>query len=247
MTRGALILAVLPAAVQAQLLDCAPPTDALAKLPAVATAVTLLDKIFPDIAAALGDSVAEVCLTDPPFGALGYFDADARRIVLAEGLSDGLQQAVFFHELRHARQFDFGACPTPKLSMHDYAEAIFLMEADASVTTVLIADALRDLGDPRMWHALAAWPMQADILSAFEASRTSGSGLPDAAAAAFAAWYSYEPRREAYYVGACSDYLDWLDRENLIPHYGTLEDDFFDAFCVLPDGTPYPCARPDPP
>ncbi|MBS0126223.1 DUF6782 family putative metallopeptidase [Thetidibacter halocola] len=240
---AALLLAwLMPLAVLAQPMDCVDTVARDPRLAPVARALDATDALFPALREALAASVGHLCLAQPPLGAQGYFEPATRRLVLSADLPEGLMQAVFFHELRHAQQFASGSCPAPELAMQDHAQAVFAMEADASVSALVIADALRQQGEAAMWQALAAWPMQADIALAYDSARDDGQGIAQAAAAAFDAWYAGEERREAYYVAACMDYLDKQDREHRLPRYDSLDPGFFDGLCVLPDGAAYACA-----
>jgi len=76
--------------------------------------------------------------------------------------------AVAVHELRHVEQFDVGTCPSLDLSMMEHIRAVFAMEADASVRSLVVAAGLREQGRPAMCDALANWPMQADLATRFD-------------------------------------------------------------------------------
>ena len=128
--------------------------------------------------------------------------------------------------------------------MRDYAEAIFAMEADASVAGLVVADFLRHQGQPQMWQALETWPMQADITAVYADALRNGQDLAQAASVAFDAWYADPERRRAYYVSACLDYLDRFEDDHLLPRYESLDPAFYRALCRLPDGTAYPCTPP---
>ncbi|SIS97209.1 hypothetical protein SAMN05421759_10855 [Roseivivax lentus] len=232
----------------AQPLSCAsaPFTD----LPGVTQALDALAPALDEYAAlrrTLDDTVAAICLRDGPGEAQGYFEPETRRIVLSDGLETPLMMAVLVHELRHAAQYESAVCPDRALAMGDYAQAVAAMEADASVTSLVIADALARAGAPAMWQALADWPMQADIAAAFAEARAAGADLAGAASLAFDAWYLAPDRVSTYYVAACSDYLDAADRDHLLPRYGSLSEGYFTALCHLPDGTRYSCAPPSAP
>ncbi len=243
--RALLLALAFPASLAAQPMDCVTDIERAPKLAPVVAALDLLDTSLLSLRDALTRSVAEVCLGRPPLDARGYFEPDARRIVLASDLSDGMVQAVFFHELRHALQFESGVCPTPDLSMQEHAAAILAMEADASVAALVVADMLRSAGNDAMWQALATWPMQDDITAAFAAELDTTQDVQRAALVAFDAWYAREDRREIYYQAACLDYLDQQEREHLIPRYNSVDPNFFEDLCILPGGERYDCAGQD--
>jgi hypothetical protein len=220
----------------------APPFDTLPELRQVVAALAPAFAEFTPLADTLAGQVTEICVADPLIGARGYFEPETGRLMLATGLPPGLAQAVLVHELRHVQQFELGACPAPGLSMQDHAQAVFAMEADASVTSLVVADYLRSRNQPEMWQALADWPMQADIAAAYDAARV--DGIDAAAAAAFTAWYEGEDRRRSYYAAVCLDYLDRQERLHRLPAYGALSDTFFTRLCKLPDGRSYTCRAP---
>ena len=184
------------------------------------------------------------CLADTMLSERGYYEPDVRTIVLARDMSPGLMLAVAVHELRHVEQFDVGSCPSLDLSMKEYVGAVFAMEADASVTSLVVAAGLREQGRPAMWNALANWPMQADLATRFDTILNETSDVGLAASAAFLAWYDNDMRRDSYYVAVCSNYLDQIDREHLLPKYDNLSGAYFDDLCRLPDGSPYECRGP---
>lgn len=207
----------------------------------VATLAPALDR-FPRLAATLENDIAEICVSAGMVGAHGWFEPDTGRVTLAHGLAPGAAQAVLVHELRHVQQHVTGACPAPDLAMKEHARLVMAMEADASVTALVVAAALREAGEPAMWRALLAWPFQADLARTFDAELEAGSDLAGAASRAFAAWYDNGERRQAYYVSACLDYLDRSERLHLLDRNGNLPDAFFEQFCRLPDGRSYDCA-----
>jgi hypothetical protein len=189
--------------------------------------------LFPSLEASLAADASELCLAEPLHTARGYFEPETRRIVIEKALSSGLRQAVLVHELRHAQQFATGSCPAPGLSMRENARAVFAMEADASVVSMLVAW--------RMREAVANWPMQQDIAVAFAAEMAAHDDPTRSAASAFARWYADEARRERYYVAICSGYLDTEDSTHRLPSYGELDPAFFADLCRLPDGRAYDC------
>ena len=238
-----LALCVLAAPARAETKCAAPPFDTLPALAQSLSDLSLVFNAFSALRDTLNTEVSQVCIVDPMIGARGYFEPDTGRLMLAADLPPGLGQAVLVHELRHVQQFSLGTCPTPALTMQDYAQAVFAMEADASVTSLVVADFLRDRGKPAMWQALAEWPMQADIAAAYDAFRA--QGVEAAAAAAFAAWYDNEDRRRSYYASTCLDYLDREERSHRLPAQGALSEGFYSRLCVLPDGRAYSCMAPD--
>ena len=191
------------------------------------------------------ENKVSLCISETLRDAVGYLEPDSHRIVFAAGLSTGMIQAVGIHELRHAQQYVEGLCPTMNLSMKEFAEGVFAMEADASVTSLFLATHLRNQDAPEMWNALAGWPMQHDIAAAFDRVLNSTSDVKQAASDAFSQWYRNPSRVTAYYTGACMDYLDRLDRAKLVPRYDSLAGGFYDALCYLPNGEDYPCAKPE--
>jgi hypothetical protein len=235
-------LGALAPATQAQILTCtAPPFD---DPPEIATIIEQLRPVldrWPSLHVALFRDARELCLADTLHDARGYFEPRASRLVIAADMAPALQKAVMIHELRHLEQKFRGSCPEPKLSMQENARAIFAMEADAATYSLAVAWDLREAGMSDTWEALASWPMQADIATAFEAEMSRSGDLIGAASAAFTQWYAKEARRELYYLASCSDYLAARDREHRQPSYDRLEPDFFTSLCRLPDGASYDC------
>lgn len=232
----------LPA--QAQTLTCAaPPFD---DPPEVATLVDQLRPALdrrPSLHVALFRDARELCVADTLHDARGYFEPRSSRLVIATDMAPALQKAVLIHELRHLEQKFHGSCPEPNLSMKENARAIFAMEADATTYSLAVAWDLRKAGMPDTWNALATWPMQADIATAFEAEMGRSGDLISAASAAFTQWYAKDGRRELYYLASCSDYLESRDRDHRMLSYDRLSSGFFNALCRLPDGEAYPCAE----
>lgn len=198
---------------------------------------------FPRLSETLNSDLT-ICLSDTLVSARGYYEPDDRMVVLADDMPSGLLLAVAVHELRHVQQFDVGSCPSLDLSMHEYANGVFAMEADASVTSLVVAAFLREQGDRTMWDALASWPMQSDLAKRFDAELEETSSISLAASAAFSAWYKSEERMDSYYISVCSNYLDQIDREHALPRYDSLSDGYFLDLCRLPDGTFYECRSP---
>ncbi|MDA7428093.1 hypothetical protein PGB28_06465 [Primorskyibacter aestuariivivens] len=227
-------------------MDCAAaPFSEPKDLKELITALEPVFRGFPTLNAGLTSDISEICLLHGPSEAQGYFEPDTRRIVLRAGQPVGLAQAILVHELRHAAQYATGICPGTDLAMADYAEAIFAMEADASVAGLVVADFMRNTGHDEMWQALAGWPMQADIAIAYDTALRDTGDIAQAASTAFDAWYEDPIRRQTYYVSACLDYLDQLERDHLLPRYESLGPSFYSSLCRLPDGTSYDCNRPE--
>lgn len=218
-----------------------PPFDDSAALSEVYDALSDIVAPFSGLAKVLNNDLT-LCLSDAMLVERGYYQPDGRKLVLADDMTPGLTLAVAVHELRHAEQFDTGSCPGLDLAMRDYAQGVFALEADASVTSFVVAAYHRAQGRAAMWDALAAWPMQADLAATFDAKLADTTDITAAASAAFAAWYDREDRKRNYYVAVCSNYLDELDRDHLVPQYNSLPDGYYAALCRLPDGRPYLCS-----
>ena len=200
---------------------------------------------FGGLGRILEDSPPEVCLAAYLFGAQGYVDAEARRVVIRADLPPGLMRAVAIHELRHVEQVKRGTCPSEGLSMQATGRVVMAMEADASAVSLAVAWSLREAGDGAVWEALAAWPTHAKLAQAFEAEMRGTGDVARATAAAFAAWYEDATLVERTYVAACSGYLDRQDESHALPRYGALDGGFFDDLCRLPGGEGYPCSEPE--
>lgn len=222
-----------------------PVTEDQIRLAGILDEALLGRSLLPTSDAGLSDMTATICLTTKLDGAYAYFDVAANRIHLDRALSSAMQVGVLLHELRHLDQVDQGVCPSDRLSMQEYARAVFAMEADASALSLLVAWELRSLGHARAWDALAAWPSQADIATVFRQEMENGSDLRQAVTSAFYQWYASEDRRESYYLSTCAAYLDRQDDLNILPKYELLSEDFLRNLCRLPDGRPYDCTTPE--
>ncbi|EPX85033.1 DUF6782 family putative metallopeptidase [Salipiger mucosus] len=222
----------------------APPFDHPPEVAAVLDDLAPVLKAFPSFDRTLDNDLDALCLADRLYGVQGYMDPSDGRIVIARGLPEGLRAAVVVHELRHLQQLTLGACPAPGLAMAEHARAVLAMEADASVASLVVAWRMRELGREDLWEALAGWPMQADIAVAFEAEMHASGNVALAAGAAFQQWFESDSREEAYYVAACSQYLDEAERDHRLPSYGSLDPAFDARLCRLPDGTGYACTVP---
>ncbi|MDT8327205.1 MAG: hypothetical protein RQ750_07455 [Roseovarius sp.] len=200
-------------------------------------------EIFPTYRDLLTTQATDVCLSASLHDARGYFSPEDNVIILQSDLTRDMQVAILIHELRHLEQYATGNCPTYHLAMSENARATLALEADASATSLFIANALGDAGQPQIWAALAAWPTHADIAVAF-ASELDASGDPrEATTAAFAQWYASPWRRENYYRASCSSYLDRQDSTKSLPQYNKIAPGVFQRLCRLPDGSPYNCAE----
>ena len=200
---------------------------------------------FSEFRAAWARGAPDICLSDDLFEERGYFDPSQNRIVLDASLSRGLMGAVLVHELRHVEQFQLGICPGIRLDMAEYARATFALEADASVSSVVVAWQARRAGEPAYWENLRDWDMSGDIADRFEEVMQRTGDVTLAAAAAFDQWYASDLRRERYYVASCSAFLDEQDRTHALSGYDLLPSDYLDGLCRLPDGRAYDCAEGD--
>ena len=198
---------------------------------------------FPEFLEAWKSIGPEICLSQHLFEERGYFDPANNRIVLDGSLPLGLMGAVLVHELRHVEQYQRGICPSTDLAMAEYARGTFALEADANVTSVVVAWQARVAGRPAFWQALQAWDMSADVAGRFEEVMERTSDVSFAAAAAFDQWYASDLRREVYYIASCSAFLDEQDRTHALSGYGEVPEDYFAQLCRLPDGRAYDCAE----
>lgn len=196
---------------------------------------------YPPLVQILSEEPPKICLGERLFGAQGYYDLEADRVVLRDTLSVGLLRAVAIHELRHVHQIRLGACPNPNLSMQATARVTLAMEADASAVSLAIAWELKQAGQPEVWNALSEWHTHSKLAQAFEQEMLESGDMALATGAAFSEWYEIEWIRESYYVAACSAYLDRQDATHAIARYGSIEPEFLGTLCTLPNGVPYPC------
>jgi hypothetical protein len=199
---------------------------------------------YPSLDAALRETGPSICLFDTASDALGFFEPEANRVMIAADLDPELQRAILFHEIRHVEQFARGLCPDLSLAMRAFARATWALEADATTISLIIAWDLREGGDPGPWDALAGLPRYRDVAAAFAEQMAVSGDLSDAGQAAFDSWYATSDRRDAYYIASCSAYLDTRDRTHALPQYGEIDESFFEDLCVLPDGTPFACEEP---
>lgn len=199
---------------------------------------------FPSLANALDSAAPDLCLSSVMDNALAYLDFDQNRIVISEGLSKGMRNGVFLHELRHLEQFVRGSCPSDDLAIKENARATFAMEADASAISLLVAWDMKENGDDYVWAALLSWPSQTDIAESFANKMADTGNAALAVTAAFDQWYASSSRVERYYAAACSDYLDRQDASHKLPLYQLVPDAFLEDLCILPDGSSYECSFP---
>jgi hypothetical protein len=200
---------------------------------------------YPSLLESFEDSGVRICFASRLDGARAYFEPDNMKIVLEPDLPPALAKGIMLHEIRHLDQYMRGSCVPPRLSMPEHARAVAAMEADASTVSLLIAWELKQTGDPSVWSALAAWPVQADIAAAMQATFEAGGDTTSAASAAFTQWFAREDRVLLYYRSSCSEYLDRMERTHALSSDGTLADTYLDALCRLPDGTAYACRTPE--
>jgi hypothetical protein len=128
--------------------------------------------------------------------------------------------------------------------MQNYARAIWAMEADATTVSLIVVWDMAGRGDAGPLEALAAHPNYHDITEVFAAAMTNTQDVAEASAAAFAAWYEGETRRDSYYLSSCAAYLDQQDATHALPQYGSLEPSFFLSLCRLPNGGRFECGEP---
>jgi hypothetical protein len=200
---------------------------------------------FPSLANALDSAAPDLCFSSVMDNALAYLDFDQNRIVISEGLSKGMRNGVFLHELRHLEQFVRGSCPSDDLAIKENARATFAMEADASAISLLVAWDMKENGDDHVWAALSSWPSQTDIAKSFANEMADTGDAALAVTAAFDQWYASSSRVERYYAASCSDYLDRQDASHKLPLYQLVPDEFLEDLCILPDGSSYECSFPE--
>jgi hypothetical protein len=206
-------------------------TDDTALAALLDRALPVIDR-FASLRDALGATAPEICLFTGPTEALGYFEPGRRRISIDADLDPDLQLAVLLHEMRHVEHFTRGLCPDLSLSMQDYARAVWAMEADAAVVSMIVTWDMARHGDPGPFQALANHPQTADIADVFATTMGLTQDVAESSAAAFSAWYDSDSRRMSYYVASCSAYLDQQESSHALPQYGQLDPAFF--LCALP-------------
>lgn len=220
-------------------------SDAQSKLAKIYEDVAFALDRFPSLGAAMADKSPELCFSGRMDNAHAYLDADQNRIYIDPKLPAALQVGVLLHEIRHLNQIVFGSCPSDELAMEEYASATYALEADASAVSLLVTWDMKENGNDKPWLALSSWEAQADIASRFDAEMVATGDAAFAVSAAFDQWYASDARREAYYLAACSDYLDRQDASKALPQYQLVPVEFFDYLCRLPNGTRYQCSHPD--
>lgn len=199
---------------------------------------------FPSLAEALVEQAPTLCLDDSLYEELGYYEPKTNRIVLRAGLDQGFQLAILVHEIRHLEQYGRDICPTPAMVVSDYIRSRLALEADAAAIGVYVAWKLREAGTPGPWESLRGWQTHEDLVTRFATEIEKGRDEVAATAATYAQWFEGRERLDIYGFAICSNYLDALDRDNLLPGKQTLPDDYADRLCVLPDGRPYDCVVP---
>jgi hypothetical protein len=192
----------------------------------------------------LEEEAPDFCLAERLLGIQGYYDVEEHRIVLRNALPPPLMRAIAIHELRHVHQSRMGVCPGPNLSMQATARVTLAMEADASAVSLAIAWDLKAVGQSEVWNALSNWNSHTILAQVFEAEMLESGDLAQATGNAFAAWYEIDWLTEAYYVAACSSYLDRMDATKALPRYGSIGSEYLHALCTLPTGQTYPCEEP---
>jgi hypothetical protein len=240
---GALLFAVLfasaPIAGRAETTCAIAPgygTDDTALAALLDRALPVIDR-FASLRDALGRNRArDLPLHRPDRGAGVFRNRGRRRISIDADLDPDLQLAVLLHEMRHVEHFTRGLCPDLSLSMQDYARAVWAMEADAAVVSMIVTWDMARHGDPGPFQALANHPQTADIADVFATTMGLTQDVAESSAAAFSAWYESDSRRMSYYVASCSAYLDQQERSHALPQYGQLDEGFFPALCRLPNG-----------
>jgi len=182
-----------------------------------------------------------ICLVDTGINERGSFDYSSNLIVLREALTFPEKILIMVHELRHLDQFGRGFCPSTKFDMSEHVRLIYALEADAQAITTLSAWSMKVSGDDLPWATLSEFEKYSDISDSFSARFSESGDLSTATSAAFAQWYQSRWRLESYYLGACENYLDDLDRTKMVQSYLKLPDSFFDTLCSLPNGMSYEC------
>ncbi len=208
-------------------------------------ALPVIDR-FVSLHQALLSVAPEICLFTRPAEALGYFEPDTRRIAIDARLDEDLKLAILLHEMRHVEQFQRRLCPDLSLSMQNYARAVWAMEADATTVSMIVTWDIARGGDPGPFQALADHPHYSDVAAVFAVTMEETEDIGESSAAAFAAWYGSEIRRDTYYRSSCSAYLDQQDASHLLPQYGRLDPSYFLTLCTLPNGGSFDCAEPVP-
>ena len=240
----ALGLSSASAAVAGQTCALQPYSEATGALASLLDRLDQTLAVFPSLAQALAQQAPTLCLDDDLVEEQGYFEPKTNRIVLNGDLDQSFQLAILIHEIRHLEQFDRGYCPTIADRMTDYIRARLALEADASAIGVYVAWKLRQAGDPGPWDMLADWPTHGDLITRFGSEISAGADEVAATSATFAQWYELDDRREIYTFAICSNYLDALDREKVVPGQALLPADFAAQLCRMPDGRPYDCTVP---
>lgn len=222
----------------------APYTGGSDEILALAERLTETLAPFASLAEALASQVPVICVDDSLYAEQAYYEPKTNRIVVRTGLDPDLELAILIHEVRHLEQYSREICPTTTMTLTDYMRSRLALEADASAVGIYVAWKLRETGVPGPWDQLQLWPTHVDLVTRFAAEIDSGANEVTATAATFAQWFESRERREIYAFAICSNYLDALDREKMLPGQMTLPADFAERLCTLPDGRPYECNLP---
>ncbi|MBA3911529.1 MAG: hypothetical protein C0524_17035 [Rhodobacter sp.] len=241
---GAALLLGSPAAFAKSVCLPAPYTGGSDEILALAERLTKTLEPFASLAEALVDQAPVLCIDDSLFQEQAYYEPKTNRIVVRAGLDPELLLAILIHEVRHLEQYGREICPTTANTLSDYIRSRLALEADASAVGIYVAWKLREAGVSGPWDQLRAWPTHADLVSRFATEIDAGADEVAATAATFAQWFEGRERREIYAFAICSNYLDALDREKILPGDRALPADFAAQLCNLPDGRPYECTLP---
>lgn len=241
---GAAFLLGSPAALAKSVCQPAPYTGGSDDILALAERLTETLAPFASLAEALVNQAPILCIDDSLVEEQAFYEPKTNRIVVRAGLDPDLALAILIHEVRHLEQYSSEICPTTAYTLPDYMRSRLALEADASAVGIYVAWKLRETGVPGPWEQLHAWPTHEDLVTRFSAEIDAGADEVAATAATFAQWFESRNRREIYAFAICSNYLDALDREKMLPGQKTLPDDFAERLCTLPDGRPYECSLP---
>jgi len=184
-----------------------------------------------------------ICVDNRADGTRGYYDYKYNVIAVREGLSFMEKTAIILHELRHVDHVLGGYRLTLDYAMDEIVRLTFAVEADVQAYTALVAWRLMVKGDNRLWETLLGFKHYRDIAQTFAISLKHKSSENQAALAAFEQWYRSDWRKENYYKGCCTGYLDMLDETKKIEQYTKLPADYFDHLCQLPTGSNYGCHK----
>ena len=210
-----------------------------------AAALALILETAPSLALPLAETAPTLCLNTGPSETHGSFSPDTNTISIAGDLGHGATTIVLIHELRHLDQSWRGICLSPDLSMRANARAVFSLEADAMAITALISWQMREIDDGTTFAALTSMQETSDIAAVFADTMSATSDVAQATAAAFAAWYTSDARRERYYISTCEAYLSQLEAKKRLPGKLAFDPLTLAGVCRLPSGESYPCIEPE--